>query len=150
MPIDIQRLRASSVTCPTSCRASPLSASPSLPANEVGFLVGDRRDRRPYSAAATSTRRSASRPAGLSWPRRSPTTSGPASSPSARAGKLPYQVEAEEYALEYGSATLELHADAIVPGERVLIVDDVLATGGTAGLRLVWWSAWAARSSVPP
>src|SRR5207249_3128750 len=52
--------------------------------------------------------------------------------PVRKAGKLPYQVEAEEYALEYGSATLELHADAIVPGERVLIVDDVLATGGTA------------------
>ena len=52
--------------------------------------------------------------------------------PVRKAGKLPYQVEAEEYALEYDTATLELHADAIVPGERVLIVDDVLATGGTA------------------
>ena len=41
-------------------------------------------------------------------------------------------MEAEEYALEYGTATLELHADAIMAGERVLIVDDVLATGGTA------------------
>ena len=52
--------------------------------------------------------------------------------PVRKAGKLPYRVEAEEYALEYGTATLELHADAIAPGERVLIVDDVLATGGTA------------------
>ena len=52
--------------------------------------------------------------------------------PVRKAGKLPYQVEAEEYALEYGTATLELHADAVAPGERVLIVDDVLATGGTA------------------
>jgi adenine phosphoribosyltransferase len=52
--------------------------------------------------------------------------------PVRKAGKLPYQVEAEEYALEYGTATLELHADAVIPGERVLIVDDVLATGGTA------------------
>jgi adenine phosphoribosyltransferase len=59
--------------------------------------------------------------------------------PVRKAGKLPYQVEAEEYALEYGSATLEVHADAVVPGERVLIVDDVLATGGTAAatVRLV-------------
>ena len=59
--------------------------------------------------------------------------------PVRKAGKLPYQVEAEEYALEYGTATLELHADAVAPGERVLIVDDVLATGGTAraGARLV-------------
>ena len=52
--------------------------------------------------------------------------------PVRKAGKLPYQVEAEEYALEYGTATLEVHADAVAPGERVLIVDDVLATGGTA------------------
>jgi adenine phosphoribosyltransferase len=45
---------------------------------------------------------------------------------------LPAAVEAEEYSLEYGTATLEIHADAIAPGQRVLIVDDVLATGGTA------------------
>ena len=47
-------------------------------------------------------------------------------------GKLPRAVHARDYALEYGSATLELHQDAITPGQRVLIVDDVLATGGTA------------------
>src|SRR6266508_461624 len=52
--------------------------------------------------------------------------------PVRKAGKLPWKVETEEYELEYGSATLELHGDAIAPGERVLIVDDVLATGGTA------------------
>jgi adenine phosphoribosyltransferase len=52
--------------------------------------------------------------------------------PVRKAGKLPWKVEAEEYQLEYGSAALELHDDAIAPGERVLIVDDVLATGGTA------------------
>ncbi len=46
--------------------------------------------------------------------------------------KLPAAVESEEYSLEYGTATLEIHADAISPGQRVLIVDDVLATGGTA------------------
>ncbi len=46
--------------------------------------------------------------------------------------KLPAQCIAEEYALEYGTDTLEIHADAIQPGQRVLIVDDVLATGGTA------------------
>jgi adenine phosphoribosyltransferase len=48
-------------------------------------------------------------------------------------GKLPWEVIREAYALEYGEATLELHIDAIKPGERVLVVDDVLATGGTAG-----------------
>jgi adenine phosphoribosyltransferase len=47
-------------------------------------------------------------------------------------GKLPWEVVREAYALEYGEATLELHIDAVRPGERVLVVDDVLATGGTA------------------
>ena len=47
-------------------------------------------------------------------------------------GKLPGLVHAREYELEYGTATLELHRDAVGPGHRVVIVDDVLATGGTA------------------
>src|SRR4051812_22964210 len=46
-------------------------------------------------------------------------------------GKLPYKTVAAEYALEYGTATIEIHADACVPGDRVLIVDDLIATGGT-------------------
>lgn len=46
--------------------------------------------------------------------------------------KLPSVVESVEYALEYGTDVLEIHKDAIQPGQRVLIVDDVLATGGTA------------------
>jgi adenine phosphoribosyltransferase len=52
--------------------------------------------------------------------------------PVRKAGKLPWQVESEEYELEYGTDLLEMHRDAITPGERILIVDDVLATGGTA------------------
>jgi len=52
--------------------------------------------------------------------------------PVRKAGKLPWQVEVAEYALEYGTDVLEVHRDAVLPGERVLIVDDVLATGGTA------------------
>jgi len=51
--------------------------------------------------------------------------------PVRKAGKLPWDVEAEEYMLEYGTDLLEIHRDAIEPGERILIVDDVLATGGT-------------------
>ena len=47
-------------------------------------------------------------------------------------GKLPYETVSAEYSLEYGVDTLELHIDAIKSGERVLIVDDLLATGGTA------------------
>ncbi len=47
-------------------------------------------------------------------------------------GKLPWQVEAETYELEYGTDSLEIHKDAIQPGMKVLIADDLLATGGTA------------------
>jgi adenine phosphoribosyltransferase len=46
--------------------------------------------------------------------------------------KLPADVESEEYALEYGEGRIEVHRDALAPGQRVLIVDDLLATGGTA------------------
>ena len=59
--------------------------------------------------------------------------------PVRKAGKLPWAIEREEYELEYGSDLLEIHRDAVHPGERVLIVDDVMATGGTASatVRLV-------------
>jgi adenine phosphoribosyltransferase len=52
--------------------------------------------------------------------------------PVRKAGKLPWAVVREQYQLEYGTDKLEMHRDAIHPGERVLVVDDVLATGGTA------------------
>lgn len=52
--------------------------------------------------------------------------------PIRKPGKLPYQTRREEYALEYGTDALEIHEDAAHEGEKVLIVDDVLATGGTA------------------
>jgi|SRR5918992_1175476 adenine phosphoribosyltransferase len=52
--------------------------------------------------------------------------------PVRKAGKLPWHSESETYELEYGTETLQIHKDAFAPGERVLIVDDVLATGGTA------------------
>jgi adenine phosphoribosyltransferase len=52
--------------------------------------------------------------------------------PVRKKGKLPSSTYAESYDLEYGSETIEVHQDAFTPGERVLIVDDVLATGGTA------------------
>ena len=52
--------------------------------------------------------------------------------PVRKPGKLPWAVVREEYALEYGFDKLEIHRDAIHPGERILIIDDVLATGGTA------------------
>src|SRR6478736_4929177 len=59
--------------------------------------------------------------------------------PVRKAGKLPWAVVREEYSLEYGRDKLEIHRDAIHPGERILVIDDVLATGGTAAatVRLV-------------
>ncbi len=53
--------------------------------------------------------------------------------PVRKAGKLPYKVIAQSYALEYGNSSIEMHIDAVKPGWRVLIHDDLLATGGTAG-----------------
>ncbi len=53
--------------------------------------------------------------------------------PIRKEGKLPADVHSADYALEYGTATLEIHVDAIQSGQRVLLVDDVLATGGTLG-----------------
>lgn len=59
--------------------------------------------------------------------------------PVRKKGKLPGTTISEEYQLEYGEAIVEIHDDAIQPGERILIVDDLLATGGTAeaGIKLV-------------
>jgi adenine phosphoribosyltransferase len=52
--------------------------------------------------------------------------------PVRKAGKLPWEIEKAEYELEYGTDLLEIHRDAVSEGDRVLIIDDVLATGGTA------------------
>ncbi len=59
--------------------------------------------------------------------------------PIRKKGKLPGQTISQAYSLEYGEAVVELHEDAIQPGERILLVDDLLATGGTAeaGIKLV-------------
>ena len=56
--------------------------------------------------------------------------------PIRKAGKLPRKTHSASYALEYGTATLEVHTDAFIAGQRVLVVDDVLATGGTADATL--------------
>ena len=51
--------------------------------------------------------------------------------PSRKTGKLPYQTVGDDYDLEYGQASVEIHTDAVKPGQRVLLVDDLIATGGT-------------------
>jgi adenine phosphoribosyltransferase len=51
--------------------------------------------------------------------------------PVRKKGKLPWRTVAEDYTLEYGNATVEMHQDAVRPGQRVLLVDDLIATGGT-------------------
>jgi adenine phosphoribosyltransferase len=59
--------------------------------------------------------------------------------PIRKKGKLPFTTVEETYELEYGSATVELHTDAVKPGDRVLLIDDLIATGGTmmAGKKLL-------------
>lgn len=59
--------------------------------------------------------------------------------PVRKKGKLPGATYTQDYALEYGEATVEIHTDALTPGDKVLLVDDLLATGGTAeaGIKLV-------------
>ena len=59
--------------------------------------------------------------------------------PIRKKGKLPFTVVEETYELEYGSSTVELHTDAVQPGQRVLLIDDLIATGGTmmAGMKLL-------------
>lgn len=59
--------------------------------------------------------------------------------PIRKKGKLPFTTIAENYQLEYGHATIEMHTDAVKPGTRVLLVDDLVATGGTmnAGVKLI-------------
>lgn len=59
--------------------------------------------------------------------------------PIRKKGKLPFTTVAESYELEYGSATVEMHTDAVKPGDRVVLIDDLIATGGTmlAGMRLL-------------
>ncbi len=52
--------------------------------------------------------------------------------PIRKRGKLPYRTEIAKYSLEYGEAEVEMHTDAVTPGERVVLVDDLLATGGTS------------------
>ncbi|MBL8604777.1 MAG: adenine phosphoribosyltransferase [Myxococcales bacterium] len=65
--------------------------------------------------------------------------------PIRKPSKLPYKTHSVGYALEYGTNTLSMHTDAVTPGERVLLIDDVLATGGSAGAAISLLEAGGAR-----
>ncbi|MGB7748634.1 MAG: adenine phosphoribosyltransferase [Verrucomicrobiia bacterium] len=65
--------------------------------------------------------------------------------PVRKKGKLPYQTIEQDYALEYGSATVAMHVDALKPGARVLLIDDLLATGGTSAAALALMQKLGAR-----
>lgn len=64
--------------------------------------------------------------------------------PARKRGKLPWRTKTVDYALEYGTSSLEMHEDAILPGENVVLADDLLATGGTAGAALELMTALGA------
>ncbi len=66
--------------------------------------------------------------------------------PARKPGKLPWKVHQQSYGLEYGTDMLELHVDAVGPGDRVLVVDDVLATGGTAAAAVALVQACGAQA----
>ena len=108
---------------------SPLLADPEGFGTVVEALAACGRDAGRHRSS--STRSSAWRREASSSRLRSLSHSGVGFVPVRKAGKLPRATYAVSYALEYAEATLELHRDAIAPGDRVLLVDDVLATGGT-------------------
>ena len=130
----------------STCATSPTIRSPASSSRTSRHCsptprpsAGQSMPSRNRSRTSASTRCSGSRRVASCSRRRSRTNGTAGFVPVRKAGKLPWQIEREEYELEYGTDLLEIHRDAIEPGERVLVVDDVLATGGTASavVRLV-------------
>jgi len=105
---------------------TPILANPSLMHAIVGKLVNDFKDLKIDAVAGTEARGFILAPI-LAY------ELGCAFVPVRKKGKLPYKSITQEYSLEYGTASIEMHIDAIKPGWRVLVHDDLLATGGTAG-----------------
>ncbi len=103
---------------------TPLLASPKAFREAVRQLVDRVRDRQVQVVAAAEAR-------GFLFASPVALELGAALVPIRKPGKLPYETLSHTYELEYGTDTLEIHADAIPQGARVLVLDDVLATGGT-------------------
>lgn len=104
---------------------TPVLADPALFAAAVENLAARHRNSRINKVAMVESR-------GFIFGAAVANALGVGMTPVRKKGKLPYQTIEASYALEYGTATLQMHVDALKPGERVLIVDDLLATGGTA------------------
>jgi adenine phosphoribosyltransferase len=104
---------------------TPLLAAPEALHAAVGLLEAWARPRRPDVVAGVESR-------GFLFGAPLALRLGVGIVPVRKPGKLPWQTLTESYTLEYGRGELQMHADAIRPGARVLVVDDLLATGGTA------------------
>lgn len=104
---------------------TPLLAQPDLMRDSVRQIADHYRNMKPDAVAACEAR-------GFIFGSILALELGCAFIPVRKAGKLPYKTLSQDYALEYGKATLEMHIDAVKPGWKVLVHDDVLATGGTA------------------
>ena len=117
--------RASSST--TSCPCCRMPRHCSYAVDQLGGV---------RAGAGRSTWSSAPRLAASSWARLWRMPLGVGFAAARKPGKLPWKVNRCEYDLEYGTDALEMHADAIKPGQRVLIHDDLLATGGTAKAKI--------------
>ena len=120
-------------------RTIPDYPKPGIMFRDVTTLLKDAAGFKPASngwssliAPLASKRSSPSRRAASFWAARWRTGSGTGFVPVRKKGKLPWRAIGQEYELEYGTDIIEVHDDAIRPGERILIVDDLIATGGTA------------------
>jgi adenine phosphoribosyltransferase len=104
---------------------TPVLANPSLMRKVIAHMVGCYRDKSIDAVAAIEAR-------GFILGAILAHELGCSFIPVRKTGKLPYTTKSQRYDLEYGSAEIEMHTDAVRPGSRVLIHDDLLATGGTA------------------
>ena len=135
-----------------SSATSPTSRSPGIVFKDITPLLADAAAFRPPSTASPTTSTAPAVDQVLGIEARGFILAAPVAYrlgagfvPVRKAGQAAVAtVEREEYELEYGTDLLEIHRDAVEPGERVLIVDDVLATGGTAAGRRAGWSSGSA------
>ena len=104
---------------------TPVLANPGLMRSIIAYMVGFYRDKRIDAVAAIEAR-------GFILGSILAHELGCSFIPVRKTGKLPYTTKKQRYDLEYGSAEIEMHTDAVRPGSRVLVHDDLLATGGTA------------------